>query len=213
VDESDDLGLGSNPTPPGMFTVRRCDAGEHMEKLSAAAKDKGCGVGGSPKQTLSLIFLDPYDAAGDVPTHLTGARFLENCVLALGPGGVLVANLWNGDPGSSKRKAMENFCVKLGVALGESGLVYTIRVHSQQGNVIVVGVKSPERSAVECFSRQVLVAGARKLGAKFSFDPGALCQYAFFVPQTPHFHETLPGGEGTSAVDLTKFTSGSPSLS
>ena len=43
-----------------------------------------------------MVFLDAYDGDGNVPQHLMAPGFLEACADVLAPGGVVVANLFNG---------------------------------------------------------------------------------------------------------------------
>lgn len=44
------------------------------------------------------VFLDAYDGEGKIPAHLQSPAFLASCAAILAPGGVVVANLYNGAP-------------------------------------------------------------------------------------------------------------------
>ncbi len=103
-----------------------------------------------------IILLDGYDAAG-LPDCLCSASFYSNCRQALSARGVLVANLWNGEPNR-------------GLYLGRLNGIFDGRVWWSRPNdslsLIVFAVKSAHYYPQ--WSR--LVAAARTLGARYRLD-------------------------------------------
>lgn len=53
-----------------------------------------------------------------MPPHLEDVEFLRACASALRPGGLLVANLFNGPEGTPERLAVQDFAVKLARTVG-----------------------------------------------------------------------------------------------
>jgi spermidine synthase len=62
--------------------------------------------------------LDAYDGLGEVPAHLTDVDFMQACAAALAPGGLLVANLFNGPQGSPERRVVEEFAMQMAQTVG-----------------------------------------------------------------------------------------------
>ena len=52
---------------------------------------------------------DAYDGEGAVPAHLSSPDFLADCAAVAAPGGVVVANLFNGVDGSEVRANVAAF--------------------------------------------------------------------------------------------------------
>ena len=52
---------------------------------------------------------DAYDGEGTVPAHLSTPAFLDDCAAVTAPGGVVVANIFNGVKGSKVRANVEAF--------------------------------------------------------------------------------------------------------
>jgi hypothetical protein len=172
--------------------------------------DAGAALAAEPPGGTTLIFLDAYDRAGEVPAHLAAPPFLRKCAAALEEGGCIVCNVWNGAPGSAARARAEAFCAALGDA---TGAAFTLKVAKQQSNLIVIGVKGGAGAGGSAsYSRGALAAHARRVGAGWGFDPGAFFG-ALFAAQPLRgggVGESAPGREGTSAVDLSLFTVAAP---
>ena len=62
--------------------------------------------------------MDAYDGLGEVPAHLTDVDFMQACAAALAPGGLLVANLFNGPQGSPERRVVEEFAMQMAQTVG-----------------------------------------------------------------------------------------------
>ncbi|KAL1520815.1 hypothetical protein AB1Y20_022377 [Prymnesium parvum] len=84
------------------------------------------------------IFLDAFDANGSTPSHLLAPTFLDDCSAALAPGGVVVANLFNGAPRSPERRAFSAFANRLAKCVGP---VYSFSVAGQLESVVLVARK------------------------------------------------------------------------
>ena len=154
------------------------DAAEFMASAAAAVRR-----GETP--AASTIFLDAFDGDGETPTHLTSAAFLRDCAARVKPGGVVVANCFNGVRGSKARHAAESFAVALA---REIGPVTSWTVETPV-NVIFAARKeraSSDRDDVSDssrFSRAQLRDAARALGAErlFEWDAGDRVRRAFWV--------------------------------
>ncbi len=182
----------------GAVSVRHCDAGEWVA---------GGGIGGLGGG-YTLLVLDPYERTGSMPSHLASPAFLAAAGGMMLPGGVIVANLWNGSPHSPRRRAMLAFCESLRAALGEGGRVFTVGVPGQPSNVVAVGVVAPSgaagaAAAAARSTARDLAEGARKVGRDFVFDPGALLLRDVFE-WVGGCEVPLGSGLGT-AVDLARF--------
>jgi hypothetical protein len=108
------------------------------------------------------VFLDAYDGEGDVPAHLQSSAFLQSCKAQLAPGGVVVANLYNGAPGTPCRRAAELFAAKLRENVGP---VVSLGVDSTRGdNLVLAAGEGTGR-----FGRVALGAAAGKVGNRAGF--------------------------------------------
>ena len=112
-----------------------------------------------------VIFVDAYDGAGNVPAHLLTREFMTSCAGALRPGGAIVANCWNGPPGSEGRAKLATFCEALesvesvqsesheserdGERVKRQRMeTYLVVVDGQESNVVVVaGLADDARSS------------------------------------------------------------------
>ena len=163
---------------PENLSVVIGDAAEFMASAAAAVRR-----GETP--AASTIFLDAFDGDGETPTHLTSAAFLRDCAARVKPGGVVVANCFNGVRGSKARHAAESFAVALA---REIGPVTSWTVETPV-NVIFAARKeraSSDRDDVSDssrFSRAQLRDAARALGAErlFEWDAGDRVRRAFWV--------------------------------
>jgi hypothetical protein len=89
---------GSAGKGPGLGMVMG-DAGVFMAEAAAAV-----AAGTAPPA--AVVLLDAYDGEGDVPAHLLSPDFLDDCAAVLAPGGVVVANLFNGINGGGLYRLM-----------------------------------------------------------------------------------------------------------
>ena len=82
------------------------------------------------------VFLDAYDGEGRVPSHLRSPAFLRSCASRLSPGsGTVVANLYNGAPGTEARVEVERFAAAM---RREIGPVVSLGVDSKGGDNVVL---------------------------------------------------------------------------
>eukprot|EP00241_Pyramimonas_parkeae_P002465 CAMPEP_0114242074 /NCGR_PEP_ID=MMETSP0058-20121206/9972_1 /TAXON_ID=36894 /ORGANISM="Pyramimonas parkeae, CCMP726" /LENGTH=453 /DNA_ID=CAMNT_0001354643 /DNA_START=132 /DNA_END=1493 /DNA_ORIENTATION=+ len=177
----------------GSVRVALGDAEEFL--LAQQGTDTGC------------IFLDAYDGAGKIPEHLAGSEFLEACHRALRPGGVVVANLFNGPETTKERQAVMDFALKMEQAIGP---VYSIKVVEQQTNVILVACAPNKYGEAVRQTRSKLNEAARRISRTlgFEFDAASYLQVVFWVDtkKGTTFKEVHPGRPWgwphvTSAVD------------
>jgi SAM-dependent methyltransferase len=96
--------------------VRR--ASDRAANVRASGGCSGRDASASASASASAIFLDAFDGAGAIPAHLTSDAFLDDCATLLAPGGVLVANAFNGVAGSAPRRAAEAFAMRLAERVG-----------------------------------------------------------------------------------------------
>ena len=180
----------------------------------------------APRGKAALLVLDAYDGAGAIPAQLLTSDFFAHCVRALEPGGVVVCNVWNGPVSSPARSRVINLMSNLQTAMGNGGQLFTLRVASQQSNLVVIAVKAkpPPQGAsasgletaksLATISRAEWASSARASTKGWPFDAGAPLLAGLF-----HAHvvrqlggpdlalvEAIPGADGSSAVDLAKFT-------
>ena len=92
--------------------------GNGAPRGGARSSPGGSGRDASASASASAIFLDAFDGAGAIPAHLTSDAFLDDCATLLAPGGVLVANAFNGVAGSAPRRAAEAFAMRLAERVG-----------------------------------------------------------------------------------------------
>ncbi len=97
--------------------VRASGGGEGNGAPRGGARS-GRDASASASASASAIFLDAFDGAGAIPAHLTSDAFLDDCATLLAPGGVLVANAFNGVAGSAPRRAAEAFAMRLAERVG-----------------------------------------------------------------------------------------------
>lgn len=159
------------------------DAAEFMASAAGAVRR-----GETP--AASAIFLDAFDGDGETPRHLTSASFLRDCAARVAPGGVVVANCFNGVRGSKARHAAESFAVALAREIGPvtSWTVETPvnvifaarkeRARGDDGDDVSDSFRLQKR-----FSRAQLRDAARALGAErlFEWDAGDRVRRAFWV--------------------------------
>ena len=101
---------GSAGDGPGVGVVVG-DAGEFMSRAAAAV-----AAGDAPPA--AVVMLDAFDGDGNVPPHLMSPAFLDDCAAVIAPGGVVVANLFNGVMGSDVRANVAAFAVLLDAKIG-----------------------------------------------------------------------------------------------
>ena len=77
---------------------------------SESSESSSSSSSSSSRAGYDVIFVDAYDGAGNVPAHLLTREFMVSCAGALRPGGAIVANCWNGPPGSEGRAKLATFC-------------------------------------------------------------------------------------------------------
>ena len=119
-------GEGDDDAPAaGRVRVTVEDAASYVRRASDRAANVRASGGGSGRDasasasaSASAIFLDAFDGAGAIPAHLTSDAFLDECATLLAPGGVLVANAFNGVAGSAPRRAAEAFAMRLAERVG-----------------------------------------------------------------------------------------------
>lgn len=177
------------------------DAAEFMASAAGAVRR-----GETP--AASAIFLDAFDGDGETPRHLTSAAFLRDCAARVAPGGVVVANCFNGVRGSKARHAAESFAVALA---REIGPVTSWTVETPV-NVIFAARKERARgddgddvsdsfSLQKRFSRAQLRDAARALGAErmFEWDAGDRVRRAFWVEVVEDAESALCENEDKSS--------------
>ena len=152
---------GDAGTGPGLGVVMG-DAETFMRAAADAVES-----GDAPPA--SAIFLDAFDGFGDVPAHLLTPDFLTHCDRALAPGGVVVANMFNGVLGSDVRKSVGKFAVALTKEIGPttSWLVET------PCNVVLAARKRPAGVDAETeirFTRKEIKAAAEEITKMKLFD-------------------------------------------
>ena len=114
---------GHRPQEGGVVRAVLSDAAEHVATL--------------PVGSLSCVLLDAYDAKGCVPAHLQAAPFLRALGHALAPGGIAIANLWNGT--AERRAEADAFVATLVRTVGVQP--FALRVVGHEKNRILVAVK------------------------------------------------------------------------
>jgi len=115
--------------------VTHADAGEFFKKHAKLSQGKAY-------EGFSCVALDAYDGEGLVPVHLQAAPFLRDVVSCLSPGGMIICNLFNGEPGQPAGIRLEAFIARLKDALGKGGRVTRLAVEGQEMNVIVQAYRS-----------------------------------------------------------------------
>ena len=192
VVEIDDVVVDAAEKALGLPGIRATAANARLENLRVVIGDAAefmASAAGAVRRgetpAASAIFLDAFDGDGETPRHLTSAAFLRDCAERVAPGGVVVANCFNGVRGSKARHAAESFAVALA---REIGPVTSWTVETPV-NVIFAARKeraSSDRDDVSDssrFSRAQLRDAARALGAErlFEWDAGDRVRRAFWV--------------------------------
>ena len=153
------------------FLAKEVAANQTKAKAKSESKSESMSSSESKSNSSSspggydVIFVDAYDGAGNVPAHLLTREFMTSCVGALRPGGAIVANCWNGPPGSEGRAKLATFCEALesvesvqsenheserdGERVKRRRLeTYLVVVDGQESNVVVVaGLADDARSS------------------------------------------------------------------
>ena len=112
------------------YGVALGDAASYMKSSAERLRESGEECGGR-----CAIILDAYNAEGETPAHLMRLDFLQDCRDTLGPGGVLVANVFNGASGSPARDAAERFAALLEQAVGP---VMSLEVPTQEESLVLL---------------------------------------------------------------------------
>ena len=161
--------------PPGVGLCMG-DAGEFMEKAARAVER-----GDAP--LASVVFLDAFDGAGEVPSHLTSKDFLEKCDRVLAPGGCVVINLFNGPAGSVQRRRLETIAANLEAVVGA---VTTFPVEFPV-NVVLAARKERADGFGDQedprFTRKELKSAGREISKElqFEWDAGHFLKKAYWV--------------------------------
>lgn len=190
-------GVEPEPKPPtgrqeslGNLRVVIGDASAFMASAAAAVQR-----GEAP--AARAIFLDAFDGDGETPPRLTSSAFLRDCAACVAPGGVVVANCFNGVQGSKARHGAESFAVALSREIGPVtswtvetpvNVVFAARsvfssALSRDDETSRKEKKKTASSKNVCFSRAELRDAARALGAErgFEWDAGERVRRAFWV--------------------------------
>ena len=167
---------GDAGTGPGLGVV--------VGDAEALMRDAAAAVEAGAAPPASAIFLDAFDGFGDVPAHLLTPEFLTYCDRALAPGGVVVANMFNGVVGSDVRTGVGKFAAELTKKIGPttSWLVET------PCNVVLAARKRPAGVDAKTeirFTRKEIKASAKEITKMRLFDwsesVGHHVQRAFWV--------------------------------
>lgn len=203
------------PAPGGEgFCVVESDGEVALVELAERVRrgqEEGC----------SALVLDAFDANARIPAHLQASRFLDAAVACLAPAGVLVVNIFNGPPDSKERKELAGYCALLRKAL-PSIVLFTVKIQTQQANVVVVGVRgdSPLGRAVAAGrppTRGELEDAARgeALRGGWEFDAGDAVQRMFLLREGGGgaLNEVVPGlpfdvWRESSAMDSGMYVAG-----
>ena len=164
---------GNLPTGVGLCMG---DAGEFMEKAARAVER-----GDAP--LASVVFLDAFDGAGEVPSHLTSRDFLEKCDRVLVTGGCVVINLFNGPAGSVQRRRLETIAANL------EAVVRAVTTFPVEFPVNVVLAARKERAdgfgdqEDPRFTRKELKSAGREISKElqFEWDAGHFLKKAYWV--------------------------------
>ena len=146
------------------------------------------------------IFLDAFDGEGETPPRLTSSAFLRDCAACVAPGGVVVANCFNGARGSKARHGAESFAVALSREIGPVtswtvetpvNVVFAARsvfgASSRDDDETEKTTRMTKASSLKNgknrFTRAELRDAARALGAErgFEWDAGERVRRAFWV--------------------------------
>lgn len=166
--------------PRGRFELLQAEGGAALEELAAAVRR-------GEQEGVSSLFLDAFDAAAEVPSHMRAPPFLAAAWGCLAPDGLLIVNLFNGAPGSAIRKAMGRYAASLRAALPGAAL-FSLKILRQQANVVLVAAR-PESALGRAAAagkpplRVELEEAARAVALEqgWEFDAGELVQRMFVV--------------------------------
>ena len=155
----------------------------------------------------AAVFLDPYEATGSIPAHLRATSFLRDCAAALSADGIVVANLFNGVPGTPAHAELMAFIATLHEAMA-LGPLLAVQVRRRPTNIVVVAAKSGSPLDGICTShrrsiRQRLVEGLQVAlrgrvhidgdGAKWDWDATALLHQIYTL-------ERIEGPSGNNHI-------------
>lgn len=181
---SSGLALPAAPAPssPSTYNVVLADAAAHVQRV--LTEQRASRLLGRKRAGLRAIFLDAYNADGETPAHLLRPGFLRDCRDALAPGGVVVANLFNGATGSISRGAVQEFAAALEDAVGP---VMSVAVPTQEESLVLIARPG---EPMDRPGRQDLTAAARAAWA-----PVGLGNWAASLVRRPYWLET--GGKSS----------------
>ena len=200
-EETTDKKAGVEPEPEpqsgrqkslGNLRVVIGDASAFMASAAAAVRR-------GEASAARAIFLDAFDGEGETPPRLTSSAFLRDCAACVAPGGVVVANCFNGVRGSKARHGAESFAVALSREIGPVtswtvetpvNVVFAARSvfgassrDDDETEKTTRMTKASSSKNVNRFSRAELRDAARALGAErgFEWDAGERVRRAFWV--------------------------------
>ena len=111
------------------------DARAWLERYCAALEGRD---GGNAPERPTHVLLDAYDGEGNVPAHLQAEAFVALCGRVLAAGGALVANLWNGPPGTRAHAEARRFAAAVRRHVGPA---FLCPVPHQDSNAVLVARK------------------------------------------------------------------------
>ena len=131
-DTSDDAAITTITSSSSSPSSSVCRSDDEDDATDMVENPRG-GVGGGGALA---VFLDAYDGDGRVPDHLRTPAFLRSCAAQLAPGaGTVIANLYNGAPGTPARVEVERFAAALRRYVGP---VVSLGVESTRGDNVVL---------------------------------------------------------------------------
>lgn len=143
---------------------------------------------------LDIVFVDAFDGAGEIPSHLSEDAFLQTCGEALKSDGSLVLNMFNGVRGSPAREAVRDFARRLERWIGP---VCSFPVMESPVNVVLSATKRGMGEPRP--TREEFVTATKSVGerAGFEWSPHKLVEGAFWVDATGsgEMLESVAGGK------------------
>eukprot|EP00668_Euglena_longa_P012749 GGOE01015231.1.p1 GENE.GGOE01015231.1~~GGOE01015231.1.p1 ORF type:complete len:671 (-),score=106.50 GGOE01015231.1:134-2146(-) len=132
--------------------------------FSVVAADAAKWIGrGQPLSSAAAIFLDPYDALGHIPTCVRTCAFFQACAAVLSANGIIVANVFNGPPGTPAGVALTRFVSALLRGFRRNGDVgvslFAVSVEKRPTNLVLVALKSLPSGGV---TRVTLIAALER---------------------------------------------------
>eukprot|EP01063_Lacrimia_lanifica_P018240 TRINITY_DN25182_c0_g1_i1.p1 TRINITY_DN25182_c0_g1~~TRINITY_DN25182_c0_g1_i1.p1 ORF type:complete len:516 (+),score=177.49 TRINITY_DN25182_c0_g1_i1:221-1549(+) len=166
----------------GGLTVEHTDALAGVQAVADGAKAKKGKkkAKGASERGLDAVLLDAYNEVGGIPSHLREPAFLAAVGAALAPGGVAVANLHNGPPGSADRAAAGEYIAAMCAHIGPCTIV---KLPTQQSNLVAVAAKA-----------RFLAARPPADAAGLEFDANALLAQSYSYGVPPMDADGLPAG-------------------